>query len=97
MTDRTVYLKSAPADRSTPYHTEEDCTGLQVADGYREVPLSVLNGHYDLCQRCATGKPDPTPTPNGEERVPSTPTTYKTETVVIGKVWTASRGFVDQD
>jgi len=97
MTDQTVYVITGHNSSRTPYHTDEDCNGLQTADNYREVPLSVLNGHYHLCGHCKGGSPDPTPTPSGEERVPSTPTTYKTENVVIGEVWTASRGFVDQD
>jgi len=97
MTDQTVYRVTGHTGRGTPYHTKEDCLALRQADDYRELPLETVDHYYELCQRCAGNVTTPDPTWSGEERSPSTPTTYKTETVVIGEVWTASRGFVDQD
>jgi len=93
----TVWITTGATNRSTPYHSEESCQALKRTEGYRAVPLNTLNGTWDECRWCAGEVEQSNPDFSDEVRNPSQPTGKRDENVVIGEVWTASRGFVEAE
>jgi len=93
----TVWITTGATNRSTPYHTDEDCRTLKRSSNYRPVPLDSLNSLWDECQHCAGDVDQPDPDFSDEVRNPSKPKGKPDEDVYIGEVWTADRGFVEPD
>jgi hypothetical protein len=92
-----VWIVTGGTRRATPYHTEEHCQVLKRVNDYRPVPLNSLNDAWDECKHCAGEVDQPDPEFSDEVRNPSQPTGKPDENVIIGEVWTASRGFVEVD